>query len=160
LNQPSETEAEPGKNQDSDPEKDKVYYIGPFFEGLFHLVGGVYLFYSRHDQALKASKVEKELRERKGAVKEFIVGRNMENRRESKLWDDNQWDDNRWEDSLGLNPAPPVAPPNLYSFNASTLANMQIDHGNYFDTRGVVKTIADKIFSYRSPDEPSNSPDQ
>jgi esterase/lipase superfamily enzyme len=152
--------AEEGKKQET--EKEKVYYIGPFFEGLFHLVGGVYLFYSRHDQALKASKVEKELRERKGAVKEFIVGRNMENRRESKLWDDNQWDDNRWEDSLGLNPAPPVAPPNLYSFNASTLANMQIDHGNYFDTRGVVETIAHAIFSYRSPDEDelSNSPDQ
>lgn len=41
-----------------------VYCLGPFFEGLLTLVGGVYLFYSRQDEDLRASKVEKELRER------------------------------------------------------------------------------------------------
>ncbi|WP_017301813.1 alpha/beta hydrolase [Nodosilinea nodulosa] len=116
-------------------EMEDVYYLGPFFEGLLHLVGGVYLFYSRHDEALKASKVEKELRERADDLKELIVGRNI---------------NNLYEDSLGLNPAPPPAPPNMYSFNASTLSNMQIDHGNYFDTQGIAEKIAREIISYKS----------
>ena len=114
---------------------ENVYYLGPFFEGLLHLVGGIYLFYSRHDQALKASKVEKEIREHKDDLKEFFMGRDQ---------------DNLWEDSLGLNPAPPLAPPNMYSFNASTLCNMQIDHGNYFDSMGIAEKMAKEIVSYNS----------
>jgi hypothetical protein len=128
-------ESERFSENQADTEED-VYYIGPFFEGLFHLVGGVYLFYSRHDQALHASKVEKEIRERKDDLRELVLGRNI---------------DNLWEDSLGLNPAPPPAPPNMYSFNASTLANMPIDHGNYFDINGIAAKIAHEIKHYKTP---------
>lgn len=140
-------------SEESGKKPEQVYYTGPFFDGIFNLVGGTYLFYSRHDQALKASRIEKEIRERKGNVKRFIIGRDMDNRQNSRLWDDNQWDDNRWEDSLGLNPCPPQAPPNMYSFNASTLAGMEVDHGNYFDMRGIVEKIAEEIVNYRSPHE-------
>ncbi len=118
----------------SSEQAEEIYYLGPFFEGLHHLVGGSYLFYSRHDKALKLSRVEKEARERTDDVKEFFSRkRNIEN---------------LWEDSLGLNPAPPLAPPNMYSFNASTLSNMQIDHGNYFDMLGIVQKIAHEIADY------------
>jgi len=116
-------------------ETENVYYLGPFFEGLHHLVGGVHLFYSRHDRALKASRVEKETREFKEDIKGFFGMRDMEN---------------LWEDSLGLNPVPPLAPPNMYSINASTFCNMQIDHGNYFDVMGVAEAIAKAIMTYQS----------
>ena len=109
-------------------------YLGPFYAGLYHLVGGVYLFYSRHDSALKASKVEKEAVERLNAVREVFTGANLAN---------------RWEDSLGLNPAPSLAPYNMYSFNASTLGSRAIDHSDYFDTAAIVKQIAQVILQYR-----------
>jgi len=121
--------------QSLDNEIENLYYLGPFFEGLHHLVGGTYLFYSRHDQALKTSRIEKEVRERSDDLKELLTGRNM---------------DNLWEDSLGLNPVPPLAPPNMYSINSSTCADMAIDHGNYFDVMGIAQKIAQKILEYRA----------
>lgn len=112
----------------------KAYYLGPFYPGLYHLVGGVYLFYSRYDNALKASKVEKEAREKIGGIKEIFTGRDI---------------NNLWEDSLGLNPAPELAPPNIYSYNASTLSNRTIDHGDYFDTVAIAEKISELILNYK-----------
>ncbi|MDJ0573267.1 MAG: alpha/beta hydrolase [Pleurocapsa sp. MO_192.B19] len=112
----------------------KADYLGPFYAGLYHLVGGVYLFYSRHDSALKASKVEKEAREKIGAIKEIFTGRDL---------------NNLWEDSLGLNPAPELAPSNIYSYNASTLSNRPIDHGDYFDTVAIAEKISESILNYK-----------
>lgn len=104
----------------------RAEYLGPFYAGLKHLVGEVHLFYSRFDTALKASKLEKEGRELITGIGEFFTGDNP---------------DTRWESSLGLNPAPNVAPPNMYSYNGVTLTNREIDHGDYFDAL----PIADKI---------------
>jgi esterase/lipase superfamily enzyme len=112
----------------------KATYLGPFYAGLYHLVGGVYLFYSRHDSALKASKVEKEAREKIGAIKEIFTGSDL---------------NNLWEDSLGLNPAPELAPSNMYSYNASTLSNRPIDHGDYFDTVTIAQKISESILNYK-----------
>lgn len=120
--------------QCNDLGRDTSSYIGPFHAGLYHLVGGSYLFYSRYDSALKASRVEKEAREKIGSVKEFFTGANP---------------NNLWEDSLGLNPAPNLAPPNMYSFNASTLSNRPIDHGDYFDTPAIAQKIAEVILAYK-----------
>jgi esterase/lipase superfamily enzyme len=126
-------------NKDAPQEQDnkdnpKAAYLGPFYAGLYHLVGGVYLFYSRHDSALKASKVEKEAREKIGAIKEIFTGSDL---------------NNLWEDSLGLNPAPELAPSNMYSYNASTLSNRPIDHGDYFDTAAIAEKISESILNYR-----------
>jgi esterase/lipase superfamily enzyme len=121
-------------NNPENKKNDKANYLGPFHAGLKHLVGGIYLFYSRYDSALKASKVEKEARENIGAIKEVFTGRDL---------------NNLWEDSLGLNPAPELAPPNMYSYNASTLSNRPIDHGDYFDTVTIAKKISESILNYK-----------
>ncbi|PSN20290.1 hypothetical protein C7271_02895 [filamentous cyanobacterium CCP5] len=119
---------------DKHDDPQKSYYLGPFYAGLYHLVGGVYLFYSRHDTALQASIVEKEAHERVNAIREVFTGPNL---------------DNRWEDSLGRNPAPSLAPVNMYSYNASTLGKRPIDHGDYFDTAEIVQKIAEVILQYK-----------
>ncbi|MEB3311559.1 MAG: alpha/beta hydrolase [Snowella sp.] len=124
------------KSED-DPQHTKASYIGPFYGGLHHLVGGTYLFYSRYDQALKASKLEKEVfRENKlRGITDIFTGPDLEN---------------LWEDSLGLNPAPNLAPSNFYSFNASTLSNRPIDHGDYFDTPAIAQKISEIILNYQT----------
>lgn len=122
------------KHGSEEVKNDKANYLGPFYAGLHHLVGGVDLFYSKHDSALKASKIEKEVREKKGKVKEILTGADL---------------NNLWEDSLGLNPAPQLAPPNMYSYNASTLSNRPIDHGDYFDTVTIAEKISESILNYK-----------
>lgn len=111
-------------------------YLGPFYAGLHHLVGGNHLFYSRYDTALKLSREEKELfREKPNELWRKFTFRGVD-------------PNNLWENSLGLNPAPKLSPSNLYSYNASTMSNRTIDHGDYFDTPAIVEKIADLIINY------------
>ncbi|KEF40639.1 MAG: hypothetical protein ER33_15980, partial [Cyanobium sp. CACIAM 14] len=106
----------------------QLEYNGPFYGGLKHLVGHTHLFYSRHDSALKASVLEKEaLREPLSKLKERLTGPDLER---------------RWESSLGLNPLPSLAPPNMTGHNATLLTNRPIDHGDYFDAPQIIRAIA------------------
>jgi esterase/lipase superfamily enzyme len=103
-------------------------YIGPFYAGLRHLVQESHLFYSRYDNALKASVAEKDVVQesfQKGV--EFFRGPDLQK---------------RWENSLGLNPLPALAPSNMYSHNATALTNRTIDHGDYFDAPEIIKRMA------------------
>ena len=103
-------------------------YIGPFYAGLQHLVQESHLFYSRYDNALKASVAEKDVVQesfQKGV--EFFRGPDLQK---------------RWENSLGLNPLPALAPSNMYSHNATALTNRTIDHGDYFDAPEIIKRMA------------------
>jgi esterase/lipase superfamily enzyme len=106
-------------------------YLGPFYPGLYHLVEKVHLFYSRFDEALKASRVEKEVREKVGKIREIFAGHDPEN---------------LWENSLGLNPAPSLAPPNLISHNAVALSNRAIGHSDYMDAPAIAQKIAEVIY--------------
>lgn len=110
----------------------KSEYLGPFHAGLKHLVGQTHLFYSRFDAALKASRVEKEAREVLGRVKEVFTGPDA---------------NNLWEDSLGLNPAPSVAPLNMYSHNAVAITNREINHSDYMDAQPIAEAISEIIMS-------------
>lgn len=106
-------------------------YIGPFYSGIEHLVEQTHVFYSRYDNALKASVAEKEvLRESFQRVVESVTGRDLEK---------------RWESSLGLNPLPALAPKNMYSHNATVLTNRAIDHSDYFDAPAIMDQIANII---------------
>jgi len=106
-------------------------YNGPFFEGLQHLVQETHVFYSRYDNVLKASVVEKEVvHESLQRGIEVVTGPNLQK---------------RWESSLGLNPLPALAPDNMESHNATTLTNRTIDHGDYFDALDIAKKIAEVI---------------
>jgi esterase/lipase superfamily enzyme len=107
-------------------------FLGPFHAGLYHLVEEVHMFYSRFDTALQASVMEKEARETLAKVKEIIAGPDLEN---------------RWENSLGLNPLPPLAPPNMYDYNGVTLADRKLDHGDYFDALAIGERISEIIMS-------------
>ncbi|MEA5443006.1 alpha/beta hydrolase [Cyanobium gracile] len=110
---------------------ERLHYIGPFYGGLKHLVGHTHLFYSRHDSALQASVLEKEaLREPIEKLKQRLTGPEL-----SK----------RWESSLGLNPLPSLAPPNMTGYNATRLTNRAIDHGDYFDAPAIISTVADLL---------------
>lgn len=113
-----------------DSKEENVKYIGPFYSGLEHLVQETYVFYSRYDNALKASVLEKEAREKLQKFSEVISGPDIQK---------------RWESSLGLNPLPALAPKNMYSYNATMLSNRSIDHGDYFDTPAIINKIADII---------------
>lgn len=109
----------------------RLHYNGPFYGGLQHLVGHSHLFYSRHDSALQASVLEKEaLREPIKKLKQRLTGPELTK---------------RWESSLGLNPLPPLAPPNMTGYNATRLTNRAIDHGDDFDAPAVISTIADLL---------------
>lgn len=106
-------------------------YIGPFFAGLRHLVQKTHVFYSRYDNALKASIVEKDVvHESLQRGVELFTGADLQK---------------RWESSLGLNPLPALAPINMESHNATTLTNRTIDHGDYFDALDIAKKIAKVI---------------
>ncbi|MDX2211654.1 MAG: alpha/beta hydrolase [Oculatellaceae cyanobacterium bins.114] len=107
-------------------------YLGPFYAGLYHLVEEIHLFYSGFDTALQASVTEKEARETLEKVKTFLSGPNLEN---------------RWESSLGLNPLPPLAPPNMYDHNGVTLTDRKLDHGDYFDALAIGERISEIIMS-------------
>ena len=110
---------------------ERRFYDGPFHDGLLHLVGHTHLFYSRHDSALQASVLEKEaLREPIEKLKQRLTGPELTK---------------RWESSLGLNPMPPLAPPNMTGYNATRLTNRAIDHGDDFDAPAVISTIADLL---------------
>lgn len=102
-------------------------YLGPFYAGLYHLNEQIHHFYSRFDQALIASNIEKNFREMTGDLKAAIT------RKEDP--------DNRWEQSLGLTAAPTLSPPNMLSYNAVTLTNREIDHGDYFDSIDIARKI-------------------
>ncbi len=109
----------------------RLHYNGPFYGGLKHLVGHTHLFYSRHDSALQASVLEKEaLREPIEKLKQRLTGPELTK---------------RWESSLGLNPLPSLAPPNMTGYNATRLTNRAIDHGDYFDAPAIIHTIADLL---------------
>ncbi len=109
----------------------RLHYNGPFYGGLKHLVGHTHLFYSRHDSALQASVLEKEaLREPIEKLKQRLTGPELTR---------------RWESSLGLNPLPSLAPPNMTGYNATRLTNRTIDHGDYFDAPAIISTIADLL---------------
>lgn len=110
---------------------ERLHYNGPFYGGLKHLVGQTHLFYSRHDSALQASVLEKEaLREPIEKLKQRLTGPELTK---------------RWESSLGLNPLPSLAPPNMTGYNATRLTNRAIDHGDYFDAPAIIHTIADLL---------------
>lgn len=110
---------------------ERLHYNGPFYGGLKHLVGHSHLFYSRHDSALQASVLEKEaLREPIEKLKQRLTGPELTK---------------RWESSLGLNPLPSLAPPNMTGYNATRLTNRAIDHGDYFDAPAIINTIADLL---------------
>jgi len=110
---------------------ERIHYNGPFYGGLKHLVGHTHLFYSRHDSALQASVLEKEaLREPIEKLKQRLTGPELTK---------------RWESSLGLNPLPSLAPPNMTGYNATRLTNRAIDHGDYFDAPAIISTIADLL---------------
>lgn len=104
----------------------KAEYLGPFYPGIKYLVGQAHNFYSRFDKALLASNIEKKGRKLLTEIKEVFTEENL---------------DNRWEERLGRTAAPSLAPPNMYSHNAVTLTNREIDHGDYFDS----KIVADMI---------------
>jgi esterase/lipase superfamily enzyme len=106
-------------------------YSGPFFAGLRHLVQETHVFYSRYDNALKASVIEKD-----------VVHESLQRGIEVFTSPDLQ---KRWESSLGLNPLPALAPINMESHNATTLTNRTIDHGDYFDALDIAKKIAEVI---------------
>jgi len=109
----------------------KSDYIGPFHAGIKHLVEETHLFYSRYDNALKVSVVEKELvSESLQKISEWFTKPDLQK---------------RWEDSLGLNPLPSLAPDNMYDHNATVLTNRAIDHGDYFDAPAIVDKIAELI---------------
>jgi esterase/lipase superfamily enzyme len=106
-------------------------YNGPFFEGLRHLVQETHVFYSRYDNVLKASIVEKDVvHESLQRGVELFTGSDLQK---------------RWESSLGLNPLPALAPDNMESHNATTLTNRTIDHGDYFDALDIAKKIVEVI---------------
>ncbi len=109
----------------------KSDYIGPFYAGIKNLAAQTHLFYSRYDNVLKASVVEKE-----------IVNESLQKISELFSKPDPQ---KRWEDSLGLNPLPALAPDNMYSHNATVLTNRTIDHGDYFDASAIADKIAELI---------------
>lgn len=116
-----------------DIDGDKSSYLGPFYAGIKHLVSETHLFYSRYDNALKASVVEKDLiQETLQKGKEIFTGQDLQK---------------RWEHSLGLNPLPSLVPGNMYSHNATVLTNRAIDHGDYFDAIAVADKIAEIIMS-------------
>ena len=110
----------------------KAEYLGPYYPGLKYLVGQVHSFYSRFDTALLASNVEKKGRKILTEIKEVFTEENL---------------DHRWEERLGRTVAPALAPPNLYSHNAVTLTNREIDHGDYFDAKIVADMIERIILS-------------
>jgi len=106
----------------------KFQYLGPFHAGLKHLVQETHLFYSRFDNALKASVVEKDFVQesfQKGV--ELFTGTDLKK---------------RWESSLGLNPLSSLVPENMYDHNATLLTNREIDHGDYFDAPAIIEKIA------------------
>jgi esterase/lipase superfamily enzyme len=106
-------------------------YNDPFFEGLRHLVQETHVFYSRYDNVLKASIVEKDVvHESLQRGVELFTGSDLQK---------------RWESSLGLNPLPALAPDNMESHNATTLTNRTIDHGDYFDALDIAKKIVEVI---------------
>ncbi|MBD2345609.1 alpha/beta hydrolase [Anabaena subtropica] len=106
-------------------------FIGEFYSGLEHLVQKTHVFYSRYDNALKASVVEKDtIRESLQKGLELFTGPDLKK---------------RWESSLGLNPLPALAPNNMYSYNATALTNRPIDHGDYFDAPAIIEKIAEII---------------
>lgn len=116
----------------------KATYLGPFFGGLYHLVQESHHFYSRFDSALKASKLEKQtIRKVMVDVKDTLTRNNSIEAQQANLW----------EDSLGLNPIPSVAPPNMTSHNSVTLTNREIDHCDYFDALPVAQKIEKIIMS-------------
>ncbi|MBD2100185.1 alpha/beta hydrolase [Leptolyngbya sp. FACHB-261] len=109
----------------------KSEYLGLFYAGLQHLVQETHVFYSRYDNALKASVVEKNVVHeslQKGV--ELFTGPDLQK---------------RWENSLGLNPLPALVPNNMYSHNATVLTNRTIDHGDYFDALSIIEKIAEII---------------
>jgi esterase/lipase superfamily enzyme len=109
----------------------KTDYTGPFYEGIENLVEETHLFYSRHDNALKASVVEKEVVNELGQkVAEFFTQPDL---------------NKRWESSLGLNPLPALAPDNMYGHNATVLTNREIDHGDYFDSLAIAEKLVEII---------------
>jgi esterase/lipase superfamily enzyme len=109
----------------------KTDYTGPFYEGIENLVEETHVFYSRHDNALKASVVEKEVVNELGQkVAEFFTQPDL---------------NKRWESSLELNPLPALAPDNMYGHNATVLTNREIDHGDYFDSLAIAEKLAEII---------------
>ena len=109
----------------------KTDYTGPFYEGIENLVEETHVFYSRHDNALKASVVEKEVVNELGQkVTEFFTKPDL---------------NKRWESSLGLNPLPALAPDNMYGHNATVLTNREIDHGDYFDSLAIAEKLVEII---------------
>nr|WP_290222822.1 alpha/beta hydrolase [Trichocoleus desertorum] len=116
----------------------KASYLGPFYGGLYHLVEESHHFYSRFDSALKMSKIEKQ------AFRKVVVGVKDTLTRNTSI---EAQQANLWEDSLGLNPIPSVAPPNMHSHNGVTLTNREIDHCDYFDALPVAEKIAKIILS-------------
>lgn len=116
----------------------KASYLGPFYGGLYHLVEESHHFYSRFDSALKLSKIEKQ------AIRKVVVGVKDTLTRNTSI---EAQQANLWEDSLGLNPIPSVAPPNMHSHNSVTLTNREIDHCDYFDALPVAEKMAEIIMS-------------
>ena len=120
-----------------DVEDVETNYVGPFFAGLQHQVRVVYDFYSRFDNALKISDLEKMPRE---AV--LSVG-DTASRMTFGLLDFMQRNpDQKWEKRLGEAPHPTSAPYNFRSVNATEVAGRKIDHSDHIDSPELVSRIA------------------
>ncbi len=115
------------KCEPDDPEEDiETKYIGPFYSGLRHLARRVVNVYSRFDNALKASDIEKKPRDLFYRITESPEAPT----------------DRRWEKRLGSAPAPHSAPDNFESVNATEVADRKIGHSDHIDSRSIVQRIA------------------
>ena len=104
-------------------------YVGPFFSGLQHLVRQNVNVYSRYDNMLAISNIEKSARGVVGSVSELLGFRERN-------------PDYKWEHRLGEAPHPVNAPPNFVSINAVELTGRPIDHSDHIDAVEIVQRIA------------------
>ncbi len=120
-----------------DTDQEKASYIGPFYSGLWHLVGNVHNFYSRFDTALAISNIEKTPRklmtEAKGILDSLTF--NLLDYLERNP-------DQKWEQRLGATQHPINAPRNMCSHNAVELSGREIGHSDYIDSLQIADEIA------------------
>ena len=115
-------------------------YVGPFYSGLQHLVHRKINFYSRFDNALAVSDLEKAPREMGLAIGDAASKLTL-----GLLDFLKRNPDQRWEKRLGEAPAPVNAAPGFTSVNATELANRKIGHSDHIDARPVVEKIAEVL---------------
>ncbi len=123
-------------------DQEQASYVGPFYSGLWHLVGEAHNFYSRFDSALALSNIEKDARKIAIGAKDILDNLTF------NLLDFLQRNpDQKWEQRLGATQQPINAPGNLHSHNAVEISGREINHSDYIDSHEIVTTIANILTS-------------